>query len=355
MSVTSAQPAPGRLLPAPRPCGDGVAGFDPRDIASYYAFPAGFDGTGTTIALVSLSGALRRADVDTYFSATPGPAPAIEVMALAGSSSNPAADAGLAMSLELLASVAPGARLAVYLAGNTEQGVSDGLSAAIHGSARPADVVCLTWTIDEARVSPALASWVDGLMQDATAFGLPVCAPAGVWAGATLRPVFPGTHPSVLACAATRALRQGGGLTEQPMVTTAGAPSASALWRIEPWRSQAIGGISAGVSGRPVPDVSALAGGEVGYRVHLNGKWTSVTGPGAAACLWAGLLARLRQALGRPCDVAGIPLYRTLGPAGSLSPVPAPKQGAGKAPAWDSRVGWGSPDGQRILARLSAR
>jgi hypothetical protein len=82
MSVTAAQPPSGRLLPAPRPCEDGDAGFDPRDIASYYAFPNDFDGTGTTIAFVSLSGALRRPDVDTYFSAMPGAAPAIEVMAL---------------------------------------------------------------------------------------------------------------------------------------------------------------------------------------------------------------------------------------------------------------------------------
>lgn len=201
-------------------------------------------------------------------------------------------------------------------------------------------------------MSPALAATVNSVMQDATVLGLPVCAPAGVWAGGTLRPAFPGTHPDVLACGATRAARQGAGLAEQPMVNTAGPPSASTLWPMEPWQAQAIG--IAGVPGRPVPDVSALAGGEVGYRVHVNGGWTSLTGPGAAACLWAGLLARLRQALGRPVSVAGS-LYRTLGPAGCLLPVPALPQGARSAPAWDSRVGWGSPDGQRILAKLSAR
>jgi kumamolisin len=155
----------------------------------------------------------------------------------------------------------------------------------------------------------------------------------------------------VLACGATRAVQQDVGLAEQPMVSTAGLPSASIAWRMEPWRAKAIG---ADVSHRPVPDVSALAGGETGYRVHVGGRWASLTGPGAAACLWAGLLARLRQALGRPWDVTGS-LYRTLGPAGCLSPVPGPRPGAGKAPAWDSRVGWGSPDGQRMLAKLSGR
>jgi kumamolisin len=354
MIATSAHQPSGRLLPSPRPCGDGTVGFDPRDIASYYAFPSGFDGTGTTIAFVSLSGALRRADVDTYFSAMPGIAPVIEVTALPGSSSNPAADAGLAMSLELLGSVAPGARLAVYLADSTEQGVFNGLTAAIHSRTHPADVVCLTWTIDEASVSPALAGVVNEVMQEATVLGLPVCASAGVWAGESLHPVFPGTHPSVLACGATRAVRQGAGLAEQPMVSTRRAPSASVLWGIAPWQALAISGAGASASRRPVPDVSALAGGEVGYGVHLNGTWTSVTGPGAAACIWAGLVACLRQALGRPFDLAGS-LHRMLGPDGCLSPVPAPQPGTQTAAVWDSRVGWGSPDGQRILAKLLAR
>jgi kumamolisin len=337
--MVAPMPDPPGLLPAPRPTGDGGAGFDPRDIASYYAFPAGYDGTGTTIALVSLTGAVRRRDVDAYFSALPGGAPPIEVVNLTGKSGNPPADAALAVSLELLGSVAPGARLAVYVAGDTEQGVLEGLSSAISGSARRADVVCLTWAMGEASVSPGLAAAVHQLMEEAAAFGLPVCAPAGVWLEGNLRPLFPATHPFVLACGATRAVRQGTGLAELPMVAVAGPPSASTLWRAEPWLATATG---ASAAGRPVPDVSALTGGDAGYRVHLDGKWTSVTAPGTAVCLWAGLLACLRQALGRPWDVTGS-LYRTLGPAGCLS-----------APAWDSRVGWGTPDGERMLAKLSA-
>jgi kumamolisin len=354
MSASAAPPPSGRLLPAPKPCGDGVFGFDPRDIASYYGFPDGFDGTGTSIAFVSLSGALRRSDVDTYFSAMPGAAPAIEVNALPGSSGNPAADAGLALSLELLGSAAPGAGITVYEVSSTEQGVVEGLSAAVHGGARPADVVCLTWTIDEASVRQELVSMVHEVLEEATALGLPVCAPAGVWAEGILRPVFPGTHPSVLACGATRAVRQDAGLAEQPMVSTAGQPSASNLWPMDPGQAQSIGGARAGLSRRVVPDVSALAGGEVGYRAHLNGKWGSVTGPGAAACLWAALIARLRQALGRPFDMAAS-INRTLGPGGCLSAPPAPRPGTGTTPVWDSRVGWGSPNGERILAQLGAR
>ena len=203
MSASAAQPPYGRPLPPPRPCGDGVFGFDPRDLAAYYRFPDGFDGTGTTIALVSLSGALRRSDVDTYFSAMPGAAPAIEVIEVDGARSDPDTDAAVALGVEVLGSAAPGARLAVYVTGGTEFGMKDGLSSAVYSTQHPADVICLDWTVVEASVRSVLVKAIGETVEEATAMGLPVCAPAGFWAGGKLQPVFPGTHPLALACGAT--------------------------------------------------------------------------------------------------------------------------------------------------------
>jgi kumamolisin len=84
--------------------------------------------------------------------------------------------------------------------------------------------------------------------------------------------------------------------------------------------------------------VCALADPRIGYRCYLDGQWTSVTDVGAAACTWAALLARLRQALGRPLGmVSG--LSTVLGPDGALAQLP------GAGPGWDSRTGSGAPDG----------
>jgi kumamolisin len=194
---------------------------------------------------------------------------------------------------------------------------------------------------------------IDESMTAALLRGLPVCAPAGVWAAGTLLPAYPGSHPLVLACGATRAVRQGAGLTEQPMVSTAGPPSGSTLWPMDRWQSKGIGRAARrGARGRLVPDVAALADPEAGYRCYVNGQWASVSGPGTASCLWAGLLARLHQARGRPWGMVS-DLYSTLGPAGVMAAVPAAQPGSRPAPAWDSRVGWGSPDGERMLAALS--
>jgi kumamolisin len=338
-----------RILPAPVARPGEPPAFDMQAMASYYAFPGRFDGTGTTIAVLSLYGGFRRSDLDTYFGSVGLATPAIDVIPVDGASNNPVADPGanteLVMTLEMLGSIAPGARLAVYLAPNTEQGVIDGLSTAIFG---PADVLCLTWAADESGVNRMLAGMIDQSMKDALVRGLPVCAPAGVWAGGTLRPAYPGSHPLVLACGATRAV----GLTERPMVTAAGPPSGSILWPMDRWQAKGISRAARrGARGRLVPDVAALADPEAGYRCYVNGQWASVSGPGAASCLWAGLLARLHQALGRPWGMVS-DLYSTLGPAGAIAAVPAAQPGSRPTPAWDSRVGWGSPDGERMLAKL---
>jgi kumamolisin len=349
----AAGPQPGRLLPEPVARAGQPAGFDMPAMASYYAFPARYDGAGTTIALLSLYGGFRRSDLDTYFSAAGLATPEIDVIPVGGARNNPVADPDanleLVMSLELLGSIAPGARLAVYLAENNELGVVDGLGTAMSGHG---DVLCLPWAAAEPGANGMLAGAVGRSMQQAFVLGLPVCAPAGFWHGGTLQPAYPGSHPLVLSCGATRAVRGQAGLTEQPMTDAPGPPSGSALWPMERWQAKAIGRTARQrTGGRLVPDVAALADPQIGYRCYVNGRWASVSGPGAAACLWAGLLARLRQGLGRRWSMVS-DLYSALGPAGALAAVPA--AAAGSRPAWDSRTGWGTPDGQRILARLTA-
>src|ERR1700728_2281525 len=115
----------------PRPVAGGPPGFDAGALASYYSYPGQFDGSGTTIAVVSLSGGYRRWDLETYFTAALSPMPTIEDIPVDGARNDPDRDqdanVGLTRDLEVLGSVAPGSRLLVYFAPNTEQGIVDGL------------------------------------------------------------------------------------------------------------------------------------------------------------------------------------------------------------------------------------
>jgi kumamolisin len=350
MAATPSSPPPARLLPATKSGGGAPPAFDAAEIAAYYGFPARYDGTGTTIAVVSSYGGFRQSDLDTYFAYDGRPVPPIDVVGVDGAVNDPdaAPDANgeLVLSLEMLGSMAPGARLAVYVAPNTEQGVIDGLSTAIAARSPVTDVLCLTWALDEATIPGMTARVLNDLMEDATVLGLPVCAPAGLWDGGRFRPTAPASHPLVLACGATRAARAGTGLAERPMTDAAIPAAGSSLWPMDQYQARALGRSGRDAGGRLVPDVCALADPRIGYRCYLDGQWASVTDVGTAACTWAALLARLRQALGRPFGMVSA-VTTVLGPGGALHQLP------GAGPGWDSRTGWGAPDGERLLAHLA--
>jgi kumamolisin len=337
-----------RVLPSPAP--GGPPGFDAGALASYYSYPGQFDGSGTSIALVTLFGGYQHWDLETYFTAALSPVPTIEDIPVDGARNDPGRDpdanVGLTRDLEVLGSVAPGSRLLVYFAANTEQGIIDGLGRAVYESGPDTSVICLNWGIPENDLDGMLASEVETFVQDAMMMGQTVCAPSGGTApGEPL--LFPGVLPDVLSCGATWAASSGGDLIECPVPGVSGLPSASALVPQPQWQAGA--GHGQRDRGRLVPDVSCFAGGEQGLRCHVNGDWGSVLGSDAAACLWAGLLARVHQATGRPWGtVAG--LYTGLGPAGVLMPPGGPEGAAQKK--WEPGIGWGTPHGERLLARL---
>jgi kumamolisin len=317
--------------PLPRP---GPGGLSAWELARHYRFPEGLDGSGVSIALVRLYGGFRRSDIQQYFAQAGRSAPVVEEVSLGGQANNPAADPAanteLVRDLEILGTAAPGARINVYFAGNTEMGIADGFSSAIHDRDRDNSVICFTAEIPESEVTPMLVRAVADSVEEAVLLGKVVCAPAGSWTPGGLVPYFPGTSPYMLACATTRAVAAGNDLLERPVVAGLSAPPRS--------------------SGRLVPDVTCLADDSYGYRCHVNGTWGSVAGVGAAVCMWAGLLARILQATGRPALL--VPdLYQRLGPGGTLAQTD-PGTPRGK---WSPATGWGSPDGEPLLAALARK
>lgn len=106
------------------------------------------------------------------------------------------------------------------------------------------------------------------------------------------------------------------------------------------------------VPGRLVPDVSAHAAPDRGYRVYIEGAWTITGGSFAAADLWGALIARINQGLGRRVGSLAPVLYNLLGPAGTLRRI---KVGSDLSPGWSPETGWGSPDGDCLLYAHTVR
>ena len=104
----------------------------------------------------------------------------------------------------------------------------------------------------------------------------------------------------------------------------------------------------AGAPGRGVPDVAGNADPATGYQVLIDGQQTVIGGTSAVAPLWAALMARLAQSLGKSFGLIQQVLYAGVRPARrrpdcATSPAavtaPTRRGRAGtRAPAWACRT-----------------
>jgi kumamolisin len=360
-----------------------ASSYTPPQLGQIYHFPPGTDGSGQTIAIVELGGGFDQADLDTYFRAIGTASPKVTAVGVDGATNNPGdtsgADGEVMLDIEVAGGLAPGAGIVVYFAPNSDAGFVDAVARAAHASPTPA-AISISWGGSEDSWTGQARTALDQAMADAVALGAMVTAAAGD-DGSTDQATdggvhvdFPASSPHALACGGTR-------LTAD---TTTGAVTSETVWnngagggatgggvsRVFPlpsWQSgagvpsPAGGGPAGGGSGRPgrgVPDVSAVADPQTGYRVRVNGTDTVIGGTSAVAPLWAALAARLAQATGRPLGLPQPTLYASVA-AGSASrgfrDITSGSNGAYRAAAgWDACTGLGVPIGTDLLGEFTA-
>src|SRR5262249_43426061 len=101
--------------------------------------------------------------------------------------------------------------------------------------------------------------------------------------------------------------------------------------------------------------------GRTGYTILVDGQVTpGVGGTSAVAPLWAGLIARVNQQLGKPVGFINPLLYKTKVAAalrdvtvGTNDPTGGVIGAYSAKVGWDPCTGWGSPDGARLLTALA--
>jgi len=345
--------------------------YAPPQVAALYDFPPGTDGTGQTVALLELGGGYRDADLATYFGGLDLPMPAISAVGVDGAVNAPTGDPGgpdgeVLLDLDIVGSVAPGAAIVVYFAPNTDRGFHDAIMEALHAPERPV-AVSISWGAPEAEWTPQARAALDVAIEEAGALGVTVCCAAGDRGSADgladgrAHVDFPASSPHALACGGTRLVGTGTAITSEtawndgPGGGSTGG-GVSDVYRLPAWQAAAGVPLSANSGarrGRGVPDVAGDADPQSGYRVEVDGAPEVYGGTSAVAPLWAGLVARLSQALGAPLGFLNPRLYATAGQG--LHDVLAGSNGAYSAgPGWDACTGLGSPDGARLLAVLGA-
>ena len=362
----------------------GTIAFKPTELAHRYGFPSKATGKGQTIAILELGGGFRPSELKTYFKSIGVKPPVVDVATFPGSgtnkpgtdpfaSNNP--DIEVMLDIEIAAAIAPGARTIVYFAPNASgHSFITVLAAAIHDAHNKPSVISISWGGAENTSAPQFEHDMNDLLETAAHLGITVCVASGdngsadfaldEWDGRA-HVDFPASSPFALACGGTRI---------QPNAT----PD-EIVWHPGP-NDGTGGGVSsifarpdyqknvnvpkrknpAGPARRGVPDVAGDAAQESGYRVLCDGQTfpdaangvAAVGGTSAVAPLWAGLIARLNEALGKRVGFIHPMLYRLAG-SPAFGDIRKGNNGDYKAAkGWDPCTGLGVPNGQALLAAL---
>jgi kumamolisin len=339
--------------------------YTPVQLAGLYGFPQA-TGQGQCVGIIELGGGFRQSDLQTYFSSLGVATPQVIAVSVDGGANSPTGDANgpdgeVMLDIEVVGAIAPGARIAVYFAPNTDAGFLNAVTQAIHDTTNKPSVISISWGSAESNWTGQAMKAMDDAFQAAATLGVTICAASGdngssdgVTDGSD-HVDFPASSPYVLACGGTSLRASNSSITSEVVWNDgaqggSGGGGVSGFFPLPTWqsglRTTGADGATAPLSKRGVPDVSGDADPETGYDVRIDGTNTVIGGTSAVAPLWAGLLARINQLTGKPAGYIQPQLYQnpqvfrdiTQGNNGDFS----------ASNGWDACTGLGSPDGQQV-------
>lgn len=359
-------------------------------VAGLYDYPQN-SAAGQTIGIFSLSG-YAIGDINAYFASLAGFAtPTVTDILVHGTNSGVDPFGETTQDIEISASFAPGANVAVFITNGSQAGWVDAITRFAHPNAGDpqCSVLSSSWyicngddaaTLSASGVSTALVNAVSAAFHDAAIQGLTVCIACGdtgtdskVGDGKA-HVQYPGSDPWVLSVGGTT-IGNVNGASFDEYVWNDPAPSDPTHWGTTGGGVSDFFGVPSYQSGvhipvsvnggnhvgRGVPDVAGNASANSGYSgLVLGGGGFVGNGTSASAPQWAGLIAVINAALGGNVGFVN-PAFYALGSAAfrditpGAGPVDNRNGGVAGYPAhigWDACTGWGSPDGMRLLAGL---
>jgi kumamolisin len=339
-------------------------------VASLYDYPAG-TGQGECIGIIELGGGYRPTDLTTYFSGLGVPLPKVSTVSVDHGKNHPTGDSNgpdgeVMLDIEVAGAIAPTAHIAVYFAPNTDQGFLDAVTSAIHDTTNKPSVISISWGGPESSWTQQSLTAFDQAFQDAAAMGITVCVAAGDGGssdGATDgsdNVDFPASSPYALACGGTSVQASANAITSETVWNDGAQGGASGggistFFATPPYQEGLSAALTAGgtkpLTNRGVPDVAGDADENTGYDVRVDGSDTVIGGTSAVAPLWAGLIARINSASGKPAGYVNPTLYQNQTAFNDITQGNNGDFAAAKG--WDACTGMGSPNGTKVAALLS--
>lgn len=368
--------------------------YFPTEVAKLYNFPPG-TGAGQRIAILESSGTGYSIDaLNHYFLNTLGlpQAPVVNPIKVGKATFDPQSTSGeVYLDIEVAGGIAYGATLNVYFA--------EHLAAAVEKAiADDNDIITMSiGGLPEQEYETAYREHLDALFRQAANQGITVlhgAGDAGSWrpkvppaptaTDCAASVAYPASSPWVTACGGTDLYGSGSVIRREVAWSQSrpATPAASAgatgggvseIYAVPDYQLQAglnPRSVNTGNTGRGVPDVAAMAGTR--YKISVAGDPKKIGGDSAAGPLWAALIAIINETRGvrvgflNPIlysygvgnsdafrDIqSGSNQYRYQASAESgIVTVPGYEAG----PGWDACTGYGSPDGQKLLAALGGR
>jgi kumamolisin len=343
--------------------------FTPVQIGQLYKFPAGATATGQTIGIIELGGGYRTADITAYFKTLGMKAPSVTTVSVDKGKNSPStansADGEVMLDIEVCAAVAPGAKIVVYFAPNTDQGFIDAIANAVHDTVNKPSVISISWGGPESSWTKQAMSALDAACQSAAALGVTITAASGDNGspdGGTGNNVdFPASSPHVLGCGGTKIAGSGSTITSEVVwnenAANEGATGGgvSNVFPKPTWQATAnVPTPTNAAGGRGVPDVSGDADPATGYTIRVDGQTMVIGGTSAVAPLWAGLIALNNAQNKRSAGFINPQIYAAKAKS-AFNDITSGDNGAFKAAVgWDPCTGLGSPIGTKLIALLGS-
>ncbi len=358
-----------------KPHAAGATSFTPVQVAQLYQFPQPSDATGQTIGIIELGGGFRTTDLTTYFKSLGRKAPTVVAVSVDGGKNSPSnansADGEVMLDIEVSGAVAPGAKIAVYFAPNTDQGFIDAIGQAVHDATNKPSVISISWGSAEVNWTAQSMSALDAACQSAAALGITITVASGdngstdgVSNGKN-NVDFPASSPHVLGCGGTTLQSSGSSITSEVVWNElannegAGGGGVSNVFPLPSWQSSSnVPKPTTSGGGRGVPDVCGDADPTTGYNVRVDGKNMVIGGTSAVAPLWAGLIAVANKATGTTAGFLQPLIYLAKGKAAfnditSGTNYEGTPVGFKAGPGWDACTGLGSPIAGKLISLLS--
>jgi hypothetical protein len=366
----------------------GASLLNPPEVAGLYNFPTPADATGQTVGIFEFGGGYANSDIQTFMQNAFGPGTPTPTIVTASGTSNYGVDLNsdgeVALDIEVVASIARGAKIAMYFSTFDEAGWVEAITAAVNDTTNNPSVISVSWGAPEQLNG---TTWTKQTMQkvsdtwgEAAVKGITVFFSSGdhgsdvVVGDGQAHVKFPSSSPWVTTCGGTVITNVSGSSFDEGTwndSTGATGGGVSEFFPLPSWQQGANVPLSKNKSqfeGRGVPDVAGNASQLSGYDITADGTTSPNGGTSAVAPLYAGLLELIIAKLGERVGYLNPTLYAlALDPTGTnvlrdINDPPANNQWSGEAnqqtpfytsgPGWDACTGWGVINGGALLAQL---